>query len=212
MNNLKNNTIKINNIDYDLAGLEELAWKKLVNGSVKKKNGFRTMCVGTIGSDDSASLRIVINRKVDELQKTILFYTDIRSRKFIDLQKDNRVSLLFYDARQKIQIVVKASAEISNDNIFIENRWQTSSPQARLGYMTIEAPNTPSDNPTLGYDAKYSEIKPTEAESNLFKKNFTIFVCKVYELEFLYLDYLGNSKANFYYKNGVLDNSFWAVP
>ena len=87
-----------------------MAWKKILNGSVKKKNGFRTMCVGTIGENKDASLRIVINRKVNEVEKTIYFHTDNRSRKYEDLKKDNKISILFYDARQRVQIVVKAHA------------------------------------------------------------------------------------------------------
>lgn len=212
MNNTNASFININNTSYDLNSLEGFAWKKLVNGSVKKKNGYRTMCVGTIGENKDAALRIVVNRKVDELKKTIYFYTDNRSRKFYDLQKDNRVSLLFYDARQKTQIVLKAYASLHSNNSLTIDRWKATGPQARLGYMTNEVPNTKSDTPTLGYDERFSEIKPTDAESDVFQKNFSVITCEVYELEFLYLDYLGNRKANFYYKNNVLDSCFWAVP
>ena len=212
MNNLENDYITINDVNYNLSSLEELAWRKLVNGYSKKKNGFRTMCVGTISTKNDASLRIVINRKVDELQKTIYFYTDNRSRKFEDLQNDNRITLLFYDARQNIQIAAKAKAIIHTNDALAVDKWRTTSPQARLGYMTIEAPNTKSDKPTLGYEERFPDIKPTETESDLFQKNFSVIACQVYELEFLYLNYLGNRKANFYYKNGVLIDSFWAVP
>jgi general stress protein 26 len=68
--------------------------------SSEKKNGFRTMC--TVDENKAAALRIVVNRKVDEVHKTIYFHTDNRSRKYIDLIKDNRISLLFYDARQRV--------------------------------------------------------------------------------------------------------------
>jgi hypothetical protein len=50
--------ITINDTKYNLQGIESLAWKKLVNGSVKKKNGFRTMCVGTV--DEIRLLRCVL--------------------------------------------------------------------------------------------------------------------------------------------------------
>jgi hypothetical protein len=63
--------ITINDTKYNLQGIESLAWKKLVNGSVKKKKGFRTMCVGTVDANKAAALRIVVNRKVDEVHKTI---------------------------------------------------------------------------------------------------------------------------------------------
>ncbi len=211
INNLEN-SILINGIHHDLNSLEELAWKKLVNGSVKKKNGFRTMCLGTISENNDTSLRIVINRKVDESKKTIYFHTDVRSRKFADLQKDNRITLLFYDARQRVQIVVKAFATIHNNDLVSNEKWKATSPQARLGYMTIDAPNTKSEIPTLGYDKKFSEIKPTEFESDLFIENFSVIACQVYELEFLYLDFSGNRKANFIYDNGILGNIFWTVP
>ena len=142
MNNQIDNTIIINGVNYDLIALEEFAWKKLINGYSKKKNGFRTMCLGTIGPDNASALRIVINRKVDELQKSICFHTDNRSRKFQDIKSDNRVSLLFYDARQKIQIAIKAHAFLPENNLLAIDRWKATSPQARLGYMTIETPNT----------------------------------------------------------------------
>jgi general stress protein 26 len=212
MNQLNEDYITINDTNYNLHGIESLAWKKLVNGSVKKKNGFRTMCVGTVDKNNTAAMRIVVNRKVDELQKTIYFHTDNRSRKFTDLQQDNRISLLFYDARQRVQIVVKAHATLSTDTTLTQDRWKATSPQARLGYMTLEPPNTKSNRPTLGYEERFVSIKPLDEESHSFEKNFSVVACTVYELEFLYLDFHGNRKANFYYENGVLENGFWAVP
>jgi len=212
MNFQSKDFITINEVKFDLQSLEGLAWKKLLNGSIKKKNGFRTMCVGTIDENNAAALRIVVNRKVDEVQKTIFFHTDNRSRKYNDLTKDNRISLLFYDARQRVQIVVKAYATIYSNNALVNDRWKATSPQARLGYMTNEPPNTKSDQPTLGYDEHFAITKPTDDESNPFEKNFSVVSCTVYELEFLYLDFHGNRKANFYYENSVLVRGHWAVP
>ncbi|SHF96519.1 Pyridoxamine 5'-phosphate oxidase [Flavobacterium segetis] len=212
MNFQSSDSITINAVKYDLQSLEALAWKKLVNGSIKKKNGFRTMCVGTTNENKDSSLRIVVNRKVDEIKKLIFFHTDNRSRKFYDLQNDNRISLLFYDARQKTQIVVKAHATLHVNTELSNEKWQATSDQARLGYMTILPPNTKSITTTLGYEERFSEVKPTEAESNLYENNFAVIACEVYDLEFLYLDYYGNRKANFYYENGALTDCFWVVP
>lgn len=204
--------IKINDVNYSLESLELLAWKKLVNGSVKKKNGFRTMCVGTIDENKTTSLRIVINRRVDETKKVIFFHTDNRSRKFNDLENDNRISLLFYDARQRVQISIKARANFHTNDILANERWTVTSPQARLGYMTNLPPNTKSEKPTLGYEERFSDIKPTNEESDLFKNNFSVIACHVSEMEFLYLDFHGNRKANFCYKETILIDSFWSVP
>ena len=212
MEGQRENFITINDASYHLDALEVLAWKKLLNGSVKKRNGFRTMCVGTISENSTASLRVVVNRKVDELHKTIYFHTDNRSRKVYDMQQDNRIALLFYDARQRVQITIKALATLHANNVLAHDRWKATSAQARLGYMTNEPPNTKSDIPTLGYEERFSEIKPTVSESDVYQDNFAVVACQVYEMEFLYLDYTGNRKANFFYKDGLLIDCFWAVP
>lgn len=211
-NNALQQSISINKVDYNLKELEQLLWKKLVNGYVKKKSGFRTMCVGTINESAECSLRTVINRKVDEINKKIFFHTDIRSRKCADLQQNDGVSLLFYDGRQRIQITVKAMATIHINDDLAAEKWRTTSSKARLSYMSIDAPNTKSNFPTLGYDERFAVNEPTTVESDLFKENFAVISCTVCELEFVYLNYKGNRKANFFYKNGILENSFWAVP
>jgi hypothetical protein len=120
--------------------------------------------------------------------------------------------LLFYDARQKVQIVVKAYTTLHTDTLLSDDKWKATSAQARLGYMTLLSPNTKSITTTLGYENRFSDVKPTDAESDLYKNNFSVIACEVYDLEFLYLDYLGNRKANFNYKNGALTDCFWAVP
>lgn len=212
MNQAEANTITINSIAYNLTDLEQYVWKKLVNGAIKKKNGCRTMCVATVSKTHECTVRTVVNRKADELQKKIYFYTDVRSRKFADLQNDNQVALLFYDIRQNMQIAVKATAKIHSNNELAQNRWKATSLKARLAYMTVDAPNTKSELPTLGYSEQYLVTIPTEAESNVFSSNFAVIECQVHAIEFLWLHFSGNRKANFTYKNGVLENGYWAVP
>jgi general stress protein 26 len=63
---------------------------------------------------------IVVNRKVDEVHKTIYFHTDNRSRKYIDLIKDNRFHCCFM-THGNVQIVVKLlpyilMTPVSNDD------------------------------------------------------------------------------------------------
>jgi hypothetical protein len=94
----------------------------------------------------------------------------------------------------------KAFATLHTNNAVANDRWKATSAQARLGYMTTQPPNTKSDQPTLGYEERLS-IKPLDEESNLLK-NFSVVACTVYELEFLYLDFSRQPKANFIMKTG----------
>ena len=41
-------TVSINEISYDLTGLEALTWQLLTNGAVKPKDGFHSVCVATV--------------------------------------------------------------------------------------------------------------------------------------------------------------------
>lgn len=204
--------IIINDIAYDLANIERLAWIHLVNGSLRPKDGFHTVCVGTVNEIGEATLRTVVNRKVDERQKTIFIHTDVRSQKFKHLQKDNRVSLLFYNTRLKIQLAIKAKVILHTDDQLADDNWKITNLGSRRIYMTLDTPNTKSDVPTVGYEERFSDLKPSEAESNLFRKNFCVIECQAYELEFIILQHSGNKKAGFVYENGVLKDSFWAVP
>ncbi len=206
------NAIEINKIWYNLEDLEQFAWKKLLNGSLKKRNGFRNLCLGTLNSNSEPALRMVVNRKVDETNKLVFFHTDTRSRKFEDLQNNATVSLLFYDARQKIQIAIKAQASIHHNDAISSERWQFTSPHGKLAYMTINPPNTTSEKPTTGCLDQFAQQKPTEVESEIYKQNFAVIACQAYALEFLYLGYQGNYKANFFYTNGQLEQAHWAVP
>ena len=212
MSQFATNAIMINSIVYNLTDLEQYIWKKLVNGAIKKKNGCRTMSVATVSKTHHCSMRTVVNRKADELQKKIFFHTDVRSRKFADLQNDSAVALLFYDTRQNMQIAIKATAKIHSNNELAQNRWKATSLKARLAYMTVDAPNTKSDVPTQGYADQYRLNIPTAFDSDLFIKNFAVIECQAETIEFLWLHYSGNIKANFKYKNGVLASSYWAIP
>jgi pyridoxamine 5'-phosphate oxidase len=204
--------IVINKVSYTITEVEKLVWKKLVNGAVKKKNSLRTMSVATTNKDGMCSLRTVINRAVDETRKELFFHTDIRSRKCADLANNNTLTMLFYDPRQRIQIIVKTVATIHTNEDFVTQKWNTTSPKARLSYMSVDPPNTASVVPTLGYDAIFSTSEPSQEQSEIFRTNFAVISCKVTAIEFLHLDYNGNRKANFTYKNGVLEDCFWAVP
>jgi pyridoxamine 5'-phosphate oxidase len=208
----KNATIVINDIHYDLDGLEQLAWKQLVSGAARSKDGFHTLCVATMNTEGEPTLRTVVHRKADEIVKKIFFHTDTRSRKFQDLQRDSRLSMLFYDAHRRIQMTLKATATLHTTDALAEDRWRATNAQSRRCYMTIDAPNTTADFPTVGYDKRFAKTDPTEDESCAFRQNFAVVECQTHHLEFLFLHHTGNRKAIFKYENGVLKESFWAVP
>ncbi len=82
------------------------------------------MVLATCDKEDSVSQRSVVLRAV-ERDRSITFYTDQRSEKLRVINENDQVSLLFYDAEEKVQVACKGyarsvdvdSSQISNYNL-----------------------------------------------------------------------------------------------
>ena len=209
---MQENSIIINEIAYNLDELEAFAWQLLVRGGAKSKDGFHTMTVATVDQDGLLLLRTVVLRKASETTKSLFFHTDARSRKFADLEKQPKVTVLLYDPHRRIQMMLKMTAVLHVNNDISDERWVATNAQSRLGYMTLDAPNTPSITPTVGYEARFANTEPTSAESEPFRKNFAVIECQATVLEFLFLNRSGNRKAVFQYENGACTQKNWRVP
>lgn len=55
-------------------------------------------------------MRTVVLRKALPLLKELRFHTDVRSNKWKELQNNNSISALFYDASTRVQTRVKGKA------------------------------------------------------------------------------------------------------
>jgi hypothetical protein len=62
--------------------------------------------------------------------------------------------------------------------------------------MTVEPPNTKSD-PTLGYEERFSTIKPTDIEKRSVSRNLRLLLVPSMNLNFLYLDFTATEKLIF---------------
>lgn len=206
------NGIIIQGISYDLKSLEQFIWQKLVNGAVKPKHNFHTMVVSTVNLECESTIRTVVNRKVDEKNKIIYFYTDKRSRKFKNLLNSNKLSLLLYDSRQQTQVVIKAIATLHTNDFLANEKWNSLNLRSRSAYMSVSEPNSMVGFPTNGLDEKFNLLEPTLLESDLYSQNFTVISCQVLEIEFLQLQKTGHRKAIYSYLNGEFFFSSWLIP
>jgi hypothetical protein len=74
---------------------------------------------------------------------------------------------LFYDARQRVRC--KANATLHTNDALSNDRWKATSPQARLGYMTLDLQTRGQINQLL--DMKnFAITKPTDEKATLLKK------------------------------------------
>lgn len=114
---------------------------ELIKANGYKKHPFRLCSFATI--DTYPSLRTVVKRKTIAHREN-LFYTDIRSSKVKQLEKNEKCTLLFYHPKKKLQISINATAQVLTQGELFEHHRQIAllNPQ---DYTTALAPGSKID-------------------------------------------------------------------
>ena len=89
------------------------AKKQLSSALIHKKHSFRYFTLTTLSLDGGPHSRTVVLRGFDPEKLTFSIYTDSRSEKMKELNKDSRAEFLFYDSNQLLQLAVKVNLMIS---------------------------------------------------------------------------------------------------
>jgi 3-hydroxyisobutyrate dehydrogenase len=200
--------IIINNIVYTLTDLEKDTWNRLVNGAVKSRDPLHTPCVATQGNGD-INLRTVVLRKAITETKELRFHTDTRSKKWQELIANPTISVLFYDAADRIQIRVKGRAELQFNNDITAAAWQKTSLSSRRCYLTNFDPSSFTQNPTSGLPEHIEQENFSLEESEMGYQNFGIVSIQVQNIDWLWLHHAGHRRAYFDYVSGSFS---WMIP
>lgn len=200
--------IRINDITYNLSDLEKDCWARLITGATKSRDSFHTPCVATINQGD-VSIRTVVLRKAIPTAKELRFHTDIRSRKWAELEQNNSISALFYDASARIQLRVKGKAILHVNNEITSEAWQKTTLSSRKCYLTEFSPSSFTESSTSGLAEDIEQENFTLLESEVGQKNFGIVSIKVESIDWLWLNHAGHRRAFFDYKNGL---NQWMIP
>ena len=145
---------------------------------------------------NKATLRNVIreNRIID-------FHTDHRSKKIMELKKNNRIFLHVYDHKNKIQIQSEGKAKILNKQKLNELVWNSFPKHSRKVYLIKKTPGNKIKNK--------KDLELLNDKEGF--KNFTIVKVKINKLVFLKLNTDFNKKALIRY--GIKNiNYHWLVP
>jgi len=119
---------------------------ELRKGVKKKGHPFRYFTLATIGVDKYARLRTLVLRKVSE-DLMLTFFTDKRSKKIIHIKENKRVSLLFYNSEELLQIRLQGIATIQNNPDQLKRLWNELGPKSKKSYTTKKAPGSEIDKP-----------------------------------------------------------------
>jgi len=98
--------------------LWQLATSELIRSNADPKHPFKKAVLTTLGIFPES--RWVVKRDYNSEDHTILIYTDRRSSKVSQIEVNNKVTLLFYHPKKKIQIRIYALAELHSKGSLYE--------------------------------------------------------------------------------------------
>lgn len=204
-------TVLIDGINYNLAGLEKDCWVRLLNGSLRYKDPLHNPAIANVNKQ-GVNMRTVVLRKVWTETKQLAFNTDIRSGKWQELKDDNRLSWLFYDEEHKLQIRVCGTSTLHQNDTTADEAWTASSMSSRKIYMIEPGPSTITLKPENGLPAAFETADPTAEQSIAGRKNFGTVITKVLWMEWLWLNSKGHRRAEFNYKEDTNFKADWLIP
>ena len=168
--------------------------EELMLGVTQKGHPFRFCNFATLDPENSPQMRTVVLRHMSAELKPI-FYTDNRSQKVLEIKKNNKVGLLFYNPEKLLQIKIEGRASVLDDPQRIEGLWAEVPENNRKDYTTHLAPGTFIDNPNeIEYLADKNYFCPVEIEPH--------------KIEYLQLKRSNHIRVNFLKENGSWEGKF----
>ena len=155
-----------NDIDKTLSEIKSL----LSRGVNDRKSNFHYTTLCTIDSNSRPQARTVIFRNFNTEKFYLSIHSDFRSQKINEINKNNYVSLVFYDDKKKIQLRVKGKAKIQASK---RDSWNKLGNWSRRCYLSEESPGTNKKEPTSGFSEKYYFNAPSTEESEKGLQNFS---------------------------------------
>ena len=206
INNME--SINMNEKQYNLSSIEKDCWQRMMDGVLQSRNQFHHPVVANSNAT-GVNMRTVVVRDACSVEKTLRFYTDIRTGKWTELQQDQTISWLFYDAESRIQIRASGKASLHQNDELANHAWDNVNPSSRKNYSSILSP---SAEIILPLDAMQESLAITAKKNEAGRENFGVVVSKVLWMEWLWLNPQCHYKANFMYdKEGEFTGS-WLVP
>ncbi len=185
------------------------SWNLLFQAVEKRNDPMRTPVFGTL-EDQESRLRMVVLRYAEPVARRTLFYTDARSNKIADLQRQPRSTVLYWHPQKKIQIRQRGKVVLHQENELTAEHWSKLSVRGRSSYATIDPPGTPVDQSTNGLPEHWSDEMALEDTVYAYP-HFMIIDMKVDYMDCLHLQQEGHQRASWQWSEDRWRGS-WLVP
>ncbi len=191
--------------------IEKNCWQMLRAGRDSGSHPFHLPAVASAGPE-GVELRTVVLRRAEEEQRLLGFHTDVRSAKWQSLRHQPMMQWLFYSASDRIQLRIRAIAQLHHQDAMAREAWENSPVRCRRVYMGDEMPGAPSPYPTHGLPDEYFQTLPSVESAEKGWEHFGVVITRVETMEWLKLSNRGHLRASFRYRAGAQAEAVWLVP
>lgn len=200
--------------DIELAEIPGSAWTTLVRATKDRRHAFRTPVLCTTDAEDGTPrVRTVVLRQADPGALVLGCHTDRRAPKLDDIRRQPMVAWIFYDAKARVQLRVRALAEVHVEGEEFERAWSRTALMSRRCYLAPHEPGTRSDEPSANLPEDVLRSEPDAQRSEDGRANFALVRTRVLELDWLWLHHGGHRRAQFRWDaEGGLALSDWLHP
>ena len=186
-----------------LADIDSGCWRHLCSAVDDSRAAWRLPCLAT-QSGIGCRQRTVVLRAVDPANRLLLFHTDARSEKVLEIRQHANVSLLFYDPEIKVQVVAQGMASLHTDDSIADRLWCDSTPASLKMYLGELPPGAITAVPSCNEPSFVQGRVPLRTEIEAGRRNFAVVVVSVSQLDWLQLSRDGNYRArNVYVRDGT---------
>ena len=185
--------------------------KNLTRGVKDRKHSFHTPVFSNLDDQKAIQSRVVVLREFDSHNMILNFHTDFRSPKISGLTKNNNSLFVFYDQKLKVQLRIKTTSSINNQNIITEKMWEKTKLVSRKCYLTQIPPSSVTSLPEDGIDVSLKGKEPSLEESEKGYKNFTVVQNKIHQIDWLHLAASGHRRLKIILKDSI-PSFHWIIP
>ena len=197
--------------DTALSEIHTSIWDLLESSAAENAPGWRLPVLATL-TEHGCEQRTVVLRVVDRAHDALLFHTDVRSSKVEQIQRDARVSLLFYDHDRSMQLKIRGVASIHQEDEFAQSLWDAGTPASLKMYSAPLSPGTQCDSFNHNMAESLLGRLPERHEIEAGRVNFCAIRIIVQSAEWLRLSQSGHLRASFAYADGRLVSADWIAP
>ena len=168
-------------IAYD--ALAEESWTRLQHSGDDPNHPMRMLVLATVCAAGGPEARLMVLRGADRRLGKLWFYSDRRSEKIEQLQRQPQVTAVTYDPEASVQLRLRGTAGVDESGALADQHWSQVGMAVRALYASPDTPGQPLRQPDPRLmDVKRSIDAGGEATA---RGNFAVIEITVDSIEWL---------------------------